>query len=213
MRGAGLRAALPGCPDIRDRSRMRALSSLRTAWAIPIRKSATILAFEGLSSLMRSGGSSGALLTALRTALLDRLRQPGSSAIARSFTALTLAEVARTDRVEALDDRRRTSGARRDGRARSCRASPTIAPSATTAASCMPSRTAPTSRCSSRSIRRSPSHSSIGCSPRSPCRSRRRNAERRLLGGGARSPRAPGRLHRAAQAPYRRGVEGVVRRR
>ena len=59
------------------------------------------LAFEGLSSVMRSGGFEQPTLTALKAQLLERVRQPGSSAILRSFSALTLSEIARTDRIKA----------------------------------------------------------------------------------------------------------------
>ena len=49
---------------------------------------------------MRSGGLEPRTLTALKAALLDQLRRPANSAVARSFTALTLSEIARTDRIK-----------------------------------------------------------------------------------------------------------------
>jgi hypothetical protein len=57
-------------------------------------------AFERLSSLMRAGELEPRTLADLRTVLLARVRQPGSSTILTSFSALTLSEVARTDRIK-----------------------------------------------------------------------------------------------------------------
>ena len=59
------------------------------------------LAFESLSSAMRSGGLDERTLTELKTALLGQMQRAGSSAILRSFSALTLSEIARTDRMKA----------------------------------------------------------------------------------------------------------------
>ncbi len=58
------------------------------------------LAFEGLSSVMRSGGLEQRTMTELKTRLLDRLRRADITTIAASFSALTLSEVARTDRIK-----------------------------------------------------------------------------------------------------------------
>jgi hypothetical protein len=89
------------CPDVRTaQDRHQSALALADCLGDPDPKVRDRLAFEGLSSLMRSGGLEQRTLTGLRAALLDRLRQPGTTAIAASFSALTLSEIARTDRVK-----------------------------------------------------------------------------------------------------------------
>jgi hypothetical protein len=90
------------CPDVRSASDRHA-GALRLAKCLadPDPKVRDALAFEGLSSLMRSGGFEQRTLSELKFALLEQLRRPDSSAILRSFSALTLSEVARTDRIKA----------------------------------------------------------------------------------------------------------------
>jgi Protein of unknown function (DUF2785) len=89
------------CPDVRA-AQDRHASALLLANCLgdPDPKVRDQLAFEGLSSLMRSGGLEQRTLTDLKTALLDRLRRPGTTAITGSFSALTLSEIARTDRIK-----------------------------------------------------------------------------------------------------------------
>ena len=90
------------CPDVRSASDRHA-SALLLANCLgdPDPRVRDALAFEGLSSLMRSGGLDQRTLSALKAALLEHVRRPGSSAILRSFSALTLSEIARTDRIKA----------------------------------------------------------------------------------------------------------------
>lgn len=89
------------CPDVRSAPDRHASALLLVnCLGNPDPKVRDQLAFEGLSSLMRSSGLEQRTLTALSAALLDQLRRPGSSAIARSFAALTLSEIARTDRIK-----------------------------------------------------------------------------------------------------------------
>jgi hypothetical protein len=89
------------CPDVRTASdRQAAALTLATCLGDPDPKVRDTLAFEGLSSVMRSGGLEPATLTALKTLLLDRVRQAGTPVILKSFSALTLSEIARTDRIK-----------------------------------------------------------------------------------------------------------------
>ena len=89
------------CPDVRTaQDRHQSALALSACLGDPDPKVRDQLAFEGLSALMRSGGFEPRTLAQLRTTLLDRVRQPGTTAIASSFSALTLAEIARTDRIK-----------------------------------------------------------------------------------------------------------------
>ena len=58
------------------------------------------LAFEELSRMMRAGELEQATLTQLKTDLLARALSADGSAALKSFAALTLSEIARTDRVK-----------------------------------------------------------------------------------------------------------------
>jgi hypothetical protein len=90
------------CPDVRNASDRHA-SALRLVKCLgdPDPKVRDALAFEGLSSVMRSGVLEQRTLSELKAGLLEQMRRPDSSAILRSFSALTLSEVARTDRLKA----------------------------------------------------------------------------------------------------------------
>jgi hypothetical protein len=88
------------CPDVRT-AQDRHGSALLLARCLgdPDPKVRDALAFEALSSVMRSGVLEQKTLVALKSALLNQVAQPGSSAVLRSFSALTLSEIARTDRI------------------------------------------------------------------------------------------------------------------
>jgi hypothetical protein len=88
------------CPDVRTApDRHASALLLANCLGDPDPKVRDQLAFEGLSALMRSGGFERRTLIELKAALLDRLRRPETTAIAASFSALTLSEIARTDRI------------------------------------------------------------------------------------------------------------------
>ena len=90
------------CPDVRSApDRHASALLLANCLGDPDPKVRDALAFEGLSSLMRSGSFEQRTLADLRSRLLEQLRRPAGSAILRSFSALTLSEIARTDRVKA----------------------------------------------------------------------------------------------------------------
>ena len=90
------------CPDVRGASDRHAAALLLVkCLGDPDPKVRDALAFEGLSRVMRSGALEQRTLSELRAALLEQLRRPGSSAMLRSFSALTLSEIARTDRLQA----------------------------------------------------------------------------------------------------------------
>lgn len=90
------------CPDVRNAPDRHA-SALLLAKCLgdPDPKVRDGLAFEGLSSAMRSGSLEQRTLSELKAALLEQLLRPGSSAMLRSFSTLTLSEIARTDRIKA----------------------------------------------------------------------------------------------------------------
>jgi hypothetical protein len=89
------------CPDVRTApDRHAAALKLAACLGDPDPKVRDALAFEALSSVMRSGALEQRTLVDLKTALLNQVRQPGSSTLLRSFSALTLSEVARTDRIK-----------------------------------------------------------------------------------------------------------------
>lgn len=89
------------CPDVRVAGDRHA-AALRLAACLgdPDPKIRDTLAFEGLSSVMRAGGFEPRTLTLLKNELLTQVARPNASAILTSFSALTLAEIARTDRVK-----------------------------------------------------------------------------------------------------------------
>ena len=58
------------------------------------------LAFEELSRMMRAGELAASTMTQLRRELLARALSPAGTATLRSFAALTLSEIARTDRIK-----------------------------------------------------------------------------------------------------------------
>lgn len=58
------------------------------------------LAFESLSRMMRAGELEQRTLLALKTDLIERVRRSDGSALLKSFSALALSEIARTDRVK-----------------------------------------------------------------------------------------------------------------
>jgi hypothetical protein len=90
------------CPDVRTApDRHAAALTLAACLGDPDPKIRDALAFEALSSVMRSGALEQRTLVDLKTTLLNQVRQPGNSTILRSFSALTLSEVARTDRIKA----------------------------------------------------------------------------------------------------------------
>jgi len=90
------------CPDVRNATdRHTGALLLANCLGDPDPRVRDALAFEGLSSLMRSGDLEQRTLAALKSRLLEHLRRPGSSAILRSFSVLTLSEIARTDRLKA----------------------------------------------------------------------------------------------------------------
>jgi hypothetical protein len=90
------------CPDVRS-AQDRHTAALRLADCLgdPDPKLRDALAFEGLSAVMRSGALEQRTLSALKSDLLARIARPDLSAILASFSALTLSEVARTDRIKA----------------------------------------------------------------------------------------------------------------
>jgi hypothetical protein len=89
------------CPDVRVASdRDAAALQVVKCLGDPNPKVRDSLAFEGLSSVLRAGSLQPQTVSRLKTALLDQLRQAGGSAILRSFSALTLSEIARTDRIK-----------------------------------------------------------------------------------------------------------------
>ena len=89
------------CPDVRT-SPDRHGSALLLVKCLgdPDPKVRDALAFEALSSVMRSGALEPGTLAALKNALLNQVGQRGSSPVLRSFSALTLSEIARTDRIK-----------------------------------------------------------------------------------------------------------------
>lgn len=90
------------CPDVRSASDRHASALLLVkCLGDPDPKVRDALTFEGLSSVMRSGVLEQRTLSELKATLLGQMRRPGGSAILRSFSALTLSEVARTDRLKA----------------------------------------------------------------------------------------------------------------
>ena len=90
------------CPDVRSApDRHASALLLANCLGDPDPKVRDALAFEGLSSLMRSGSFEQRTLADLKSRLLEQLRRPAGSAILRSFSALTLSEIARTDRLKA----------------------------------------------------------------------------------------------------------------
>lgn len=90
------------CPDVRTaQDRHAAAIQLADCLGDPDPKIRDTLAFEGLSAVMRSGALEQRTLAELKRDLLARIARPGASAILASFSALTLAEVARTDRIKA----------------------------------------------------------------------------------------------------------------
>jgi hypothetical protein len=92
----------PACPDVRTAAdRHAAALQLAACLGDPDPKVRDSLAFEGLSTVMRGGSLEPQTLSALRAWLLGRLQDAGSSAMLRSFSALTLSEIARTDRIKA----------------------------------------------------------------------------------------------------------------
>ncbi len=60
------------------------------------------LAFEGLSNWMRAKQLDSATMQKLRIALLEKLQKPNAAGFSQAFAALTLAEVARVDRIQAF---------------------------------------------------------------------------------------------------------------
>ena len=89
------------CPDVRSASDRHASALLLVkCLGDPDPKVRDALAFEVLSSLMRSDVLEQRTLSELKAALLAQMRRRDSSAILRSFSALTLSEVARTDRLK-----------------------------------------------------------------------------------------------------------------
>ena len=89
------------CPDIRSASdRHAAALLLAKCLGDPNPKVRDTLAFEGLSAVMRSGLLEQRTLAQLKSDLLAQALKPDGSAILASFTALTLSEIARTDRVK-----------------------------------------------------------------------------------------------------------------
>jgi hypothetical protein len=97
------------CPDVRTaQDRHGSALLLANCLGDPDPKVRDALAFEALSSVMRSGTLEQKTLSDLKTVLLKQVLQPGGSAMLRSFSALTLSEVARTDRIKAwMSDRER----------------------------------------------------------------------------------------------------------
>ena len=90
------------CPDVRTApDRHASALSLAKCLGDPDPKVRDALAFASLSSVMRSGGFEQRTLSELKSVLLEHMRRPASSAILRSFSALTLSEIARTDRIKA----------------------------------------------------------------------------------------------------------------
>jgi hypothetical protein len=59
------------------------------------------LAFEQLSAMMRAGELQAKTITDLKATLVAQLRRPATPVILASFSALTLSEIARTDRIKA----------------------------------------------------------------------------------------------------------------
>jgi hypothetical protein len=89
------------CADLRDaQDRHAAALKLATCLGDPNPKVRDTLAFEGLSSAMRAGTLEPRTLTELKQVLLSQVGKADASAVLSSFSALTLAEVARTDRLK-----------------------------------------------------------------------------------------------------------------
>ena len=90
------------CPDVRTATdRHEAALLLGNCLGDPDPRVRDSLAFEGLSSAMRAGTLEQRTLARLRTDLLATVTRPDAPAILASFSALTLSEVARTDRLKA----------------------------------------------------------------------------------------------------------------
>lgn len=89
------------CPDVRTtKVRHDAALSLAKCLGDPDPKVRDTLAFEGLSAVMRSGLLEPRTLKQLKTDLLSQVTRPDAPAILASFSALTLSEIARTDRIK-----------------------------------------------------------------------------------------------------------------
>lgn len=89
------------CPDVRTvPDRHAAALQLAACLGNPDPKVRDTLAFEALAAAMRSNLLEPRTLSQLRHNLLAQLTTPNGSALLASFSALTLAEVARTDRLK-----------------------------------------------------------------------------------------------------------------
>ncbi len=89
------------CPDARVAEDKQAAALLAArCLGDPDPRVRDTLAFEGLSSVMRAGALEPRALAALKTELLAALSRAGGSPILTSFSALTLSEIARTDRIK-----------------------------------------------------------------------------------------------------------------
>ena len=89
------------CPDVRTvPDRHAAALQLAACLGNPDPKVRDTLAFEALAAAMRSNLLESRTLSQLRHDLLAQLTTPNGSALLVSFSALTLAEVARTDRLK-----------------------------------------------------------------------------------------------------------------
>jgi hypothetical protein len=89
------------CPDVRSaKDRHAAALLLVKCLGDADPKVRDALAFEGLSAVMRSGALEQRTLTQLKSDLLAQVARPDGSAILGSFSALTLSEIARTDRIK-----------------------------------------------------------------------------------------------------------------
>lgn len=97
---AGAQSSFPAAqPCLGQRVPLSSVNALADCLSDPNPAVRDAIAFEGLSALLRSGNVEVATLRGLRDRLLVTVRQ-GGPALQTSFSVLTLAEVARTDRVK-----------------------------------------------------------------------------------------------------------------